>query len=68
NGTRGVDVPKNLNLEETERRHILTVLEQAGWRLSGPGGAAGLLGLKRTTLQSKMKKLGIPFRRQMRPE
>ncbi len=47
------------NLEDTERRHILSVLKQTGWRLSGPGGAADILGLKRTTLHSKMKKLGI---------
>jgi transcriptional regulator with GAF, ATPase, and Fis domain len=58
-GNNGVAVPRNLNLEETERSHIVSVLEHTGWRLSGPGGAAGLLGLKRTTLQSKMKKLGI---------
>jgi len=59
NGINGVTVTKNLNLEDTERRHIIGVLEHAGWRLSGSGGAADLLGLKRTTLQSKMKKLGI---------
>jgi len=46
-------------LEEAERIHLLSVLKQTGWRLSGPRGAAGILGLKRTTLQSKMKKLGI---------
>ena len=46
-------------LKEAERGHLLSVLEQTGWRLSGPYGAAGILGLKRTTLQSKMKKLGI---------
>ena len=59
NGTNGVPAPDNLNLAETERRHIVRVLEQTGWRLSGSGGAADLLGLKRTTLQSKMKRLGI---------
>jgi formate hydrogenlyase transcriptional activator len=42
-----------------ERRHILKVLEKARWRLTGPGGAAERLGMKRTTLQSRMKKLGI---------
>jgi len=47
------------SLEETERRHLSSVLERTGWRLSGPRGAAGILGLKRTTLQSKIKKLGI---------
>jgi transcriptional regulator with GAF, ATPase, and Fis domain len=53
------DFPASLSLEETERRHILGVLEKSGWRLTGQGGAAEILGLKRTTLQSKMKKLGI---------
>jgi transcriptional regulator with GAF, ATPase, and Fis domain len=47
------------NLEDLERRHILSVLERAAWRLAGRGGAAEILGLKRTTLQSRMKKLGI---------
>ncbi|MGE0085674.1 MAG: helix-turn-helix domain-containing protein [Desulfococcaceae bacterium] len=47
------------NLEDAERRHIIAVLEQTGWRVSGKGGAAEILGLKRTTLQSKIMKLGI---------
>ncbi len=46
-------------LEEAERSYILGVLEETGWVLSGPRGAAVLLGMKRTTLQSKMKKLGL---------
>jgi formate hydrogenlyase transcriptional activator len=46
-------------LQEMERRHILAVLEKTGWRLSGDGGAAEVLGLKRTTLRAKMKRLGI---------
>ena len=46
-------------LEEREREHILQVLEMAGWRVSGERGAANLLGLKRTTLEARMKKLGI---------
>jgi len=54
-----VELLQAQTLEETERRHLLSVLERTGWRLSGPRGAAGILGLKRTTLQSKMKKLGI---------
>ena len=47
------------SLEELERRHIVAVLEKTGWRIAGPGGAAEVLGLKRTTLQARMKKLGI---------
>jgi PAS domain S-box-containing protein len=46
-------------LEDIERKHILSVLEKTRWRLTGEGGAAEQLGLKRTTLQSRMKKLGI---------
>ena len=53
------DFPVSLSLEDAERRHILGVLQKSGWRLTGQGGAAEILGLKRTTLQSKMKKLGI---------
>ncbi len=47
------------NLQEMERMHLVAVLEKTGWRITGPGGAAEVLGLKRTTLQAKMKKLGI---------
>jgi len=46
-------------LEGAEREHILRALEETGWVVGGPGGAADRLGLKRTTLQSKMRKLGI---------
>jgi formate hydrogenlyase transcriptional activator len=46
-------------LEEAERAHILATLKKTRWTLSGPRGAAARLGLNRTTLQSKMKKLGI---------
>jgi transcriptional regulator with GAF, ATPase, and Fis domain len=53
------DISANLSLQDVERRHILGVLQKSGWRLTGQGGAAEILGLKRTTLQSKMKKLGI---------
>jgi DNA-binding NtrC family response regulator len=47
------------NLEDIERKHIVAVLEKTGWRIGGQGGAAEVLGLNRTTLLSKMKKLGI---------
>ncbi len=53
------DFPKALNMEETQRQHITGVLHKTGWRLSGRGGAAEVLGMKRTTLQSTMKRLGI---------
>ena len=48
-----------LTLEEMERRHILSVLEQTNWVFSGPNGAAAKLGMKRPTLQFRMRKLGI---------
>jgi formate hydrogenlyase transcriptional activator len=47
------------SLEEVERNHILQVLRETNWVLSGPNGAAAKLGLKRATLQFRMKKLGI---------
>jgi formate hydrogenlyase transcriptional activator len=46
-------------LEDSDRVLILETLEQAGWIVGGPRGAAGKLGLKRTTLLAKMKRLGI---------
>jgi len=46
-------------LEEAERQHILRVLRQTKWRIAGPRGAAVLLGMKRTTLQARIRKLGI---------
>ncbi len=46
-------------LEATEREHILRVLREAKGKIAGPQGAAARLGLKRTTLNSKLKKLGI---------
>src|SRR5271169_155970 len=46
-------------LEEAERQHILRALRQTQWRIAGPKGAANVLGMKRTTLQARMRKLGI---------
>jgi formate hydrogenlyase transcriptional activator len=46
-------------LLEIERRHILSVLDQARWVIEGPKGAARVLGLHPNTLRSRMKKLGI---------
>src|SRR5512139_163854 len=46
-------------LEEAERAHILATLKETRWILSGPRGAASRLGLNRSTLQFRMKKLGI---------
>jgi formate hydrogenlyase transcriptional activator len=46
-------------LEEAERQHILRALRQTEWRIAGPKGAAAVLGMKRTTLQARMRKLNI---------
>jgi transcriptional regulator with GAF, ATPase, and Fis domain len=46
-------------LEEAERAHILATLKETRWVLSGPSGAAQRLGINRSTLQFRMKKLGI---------
>ena len=46
-------------LEQAEREHILKALGDTGWVIGGSSGAAARLGMKRTTLQSKMQKLGI---------
>jgi formate hydrogenlyase transcriptional activator len=50
---------QSLNLEEVERNHITEVLAMTGWKVRGRDGAAELLNLKPTTLESKMQKLGI---------
>ncbi len=47
------------SLEETERKHIVRVLEDCGWTIKGEGNAADRLGLKPSTLRFRMKKLGI---------
>jgi formate hydrogenlyase transcriptional activator len=49
----------NPTLEDKVRREILTACQRANWKLGGPRGAAARLGLKRTTLFYKMKRLGI---------
>jgi formate hydrogenlyase transcriptional activator len=49
----------SMTLEDSERALILETLEQAGWIVGGPRGAAGRLGIKRTTLLAKMRRLGI---------
>jgi formate hydrogenlyase transcriptional activator len=56
----GVVAPANgLTLDESQRSQILAVLQKTGWRVSGKNGAATILGLKPTTLESRMAKLGI---------
>jgi DNA-binding NtrC family response regulator len=51
--------PPGDRLEQVERTHILAVLERCGWRIDGHGHAAERLGLRPSTLRSRMQKLGI---------
>ena len=46
-------------LVDVERAHILRVLQDTTWRIEGPRGAAKALGLKPSTLRSRMRKLGV---------
>lgn len=49
----------DLKLEDVVRNHIVQVLENSGWRVKGKNGAAEMLGIKPTTLYSKINRLGI---------
>jgi formate hydrogenlyase transcriptional activator len=52
-------------LEEMEREHVLRALKESNWITGGPKGAAAKLGMKRTTLAYRIRKLGIPVRPQL---
>ena len=51
-----------LTLEEAETRHIIAALQEVNWVIGGPKGAAEKLGLKRTTLIAKMRRLRLHVR------
>ena len=51
--------PDDNGLSSVERTHILNVLEESSWKISGSDGAAAVLGIPPSTLRSKMKRLGI---------
>ena len=51
--------PRSTRLSDVEREHIRVVLESTGWRIRGVGGAAERLGLRPTTLETRMAKLGL---------
>jgi transcriptional regulator with GAF, ATPase, and Fis domain len=51
-------------LEAMERNNIISALETSGWKVAGDSGAANLLGMKPSTLSSRMKALGIERQRQ----
>lgn len=55
----GVITSHFATLEHTEREHIVRALAETRWVIGGPAGAAARLGMKRTTLQSRIRKLGI---------
>ena len=57
--TAGQNTDRHQTLEEVERNHILKTLKETRWVLSGSSGAAARLGLNRSTLYFRMKKLGI---------
>jgi formate hydrogenlyase transcriptional activator len=58
-GRTSTSAARSLNLREVEREAILEALRKTNGRIGGPGGAAALLGLKRTTLQYRMRLLNI---------
>lgn len=55
----GVNQAKLFKMEDVEKEHIISVLNQTNWKVSGEKGAAKILGLNPTTLESRMKKLEI---------
>lgn len=56
---RSAPADRFLTLEEMERQHIQRALEESGGVLAGPHGAARMLGMSRSTVWSRMRKLGI---------
>jgi transcriptional regulator of acetoin/glycerol metabolism len=54
--------PKLRRLDEMEIDHLRNVLQATRWRVRGQGGAAEILGLKPTTLEARMKKMGLSRR------
>ncbi|MFC1859298.1 sigma-54-dependent Fis family transcriptional regulator [Thermodesulfobacteriota bacterium] len=58
-GSEDVETIQSTTLKGVERSHILEILEDTGWKISGKNGAAEVLGLKESTLRARLKKLGI---------
>ena len=56
---RGQPLQSSMTLEDSDRTLIVETLEQLGWIVGGPRGAAAKLGVKRTTLLAKMRRMGI---------
>lgn len=59
------EMEEQLSLEEMEKKYIIDVLEGTQWRIHGENGAAAMLGINPNTLRSKMRKLGIPFKKEI---
>jgi transcriptional regulator with GAF, ATPase, and Fis domain len=58
-GMRQGAILSDSELRDLERENLRRALEQTRWKISGPGGSAELLGLKPTTLASRIRKLGL---------
>ncbi len=58
-GSSGADTRHSVIMADVEREHMRSVLETSKWRVRGPGGAAERLGLRPTTLETRMLKLGL---------
>ncbi|WP_413886715.1 sigma-54-dependent Fis family transcriptional regulator [Candidatus Desulfatibia sp.] len=58
-GSEDVETIQSITLKGVEKSHILEILENTGWKISGRNGAAEVLGLKESTLRARMNKLGI---------
>jgi formate hydrogenlyase transcriptional activator len=56
---RSGGTPADTSLRDIEKRHIESILEQTGWKIEGPSGAAQILNVQPSTLRSRMQKLGI---------
>jgi DNA-binding NtrC family response regulator len=52
-----------VSLEDVRKQHLLRALDQCGWVIEGPAGAARMLGMQPSTLRSRLKKLGVQQRR-----
>ncbi len=59
-----VEIPSSelSTMEEMEREHVLRAIRASNWKIGGPNGAAARLGMKRTTLAYRIRKLNIPLR------
>jgi transcriptional regulator with GAF, ATPase, and Fis domain len=62
--TPGAPTDETLEIDALVKRHIQRVLEISGGKIHGPGGAGEVLGVNPDRLRYRMKKLGIPFRKQ----